>query len=185
MTSRRKRIAKTVLFLLSGCTIILVTAFLIVSVRMPNDAPLARMYRTEADLRALSTSIRAYVDAHGVYPPQGAAGLQSATACISHKADYFPQGPPLDGWGRPFCYVSHTDYQREGSGAIMQQGMYLAPDTYQLYSCGADGDSGLDDIAARRDNICSWDPAKTWRTVYHELQTTYYAATPDAGGDGS
>jgi len=141
-------------------------AAMLSSLRIPKDAPRPRMYRTEADLAALVKALEVYREAYGAYPPRGAAGLRLATDHLSRNADYLPDGPPPDAWGRPYCYVPHTEYAEPGSGALRMDEEFAAPDTYQVYSAGADGDPGLESAEARRDNICNWDPDKSWRAVY-------------------
>ena len=60
---------------------------------------------------------------------------------------------------------------------------YCAAESFQLYSVGADGIAGVDEAAKQRDNICSWDLVKSWRVVYHRLQSEYEATgRPDASG---
>ncbi len=132
-----------------------------------SDSPVARMYRTEADLASLANAIDAYFEAKGVYPPPGDVGLAVALDFISQTVDYFPDGPPVDGWGRPFHYVPNFAYPTNDSGAL-KDGTYFAPETYQLYSVGQDGDAGKTNPAARADNITSWDTDQPWRSVYAE-----------------
>ena len=129
------------------------------------DAPVSRMYRTEADLRSLVTAIDTYFADKGVYPPPGEAGIAVALAHLSQTVDYFPDGAPRDGWGRAFVYVPHFSYRAAESRAL-RDGEFFAPDTYQLYSVGADGLDGVDDVAGRADNITSWDSERSWRRVY-------------------
>ena len=141
--------------------------------RMPEDAPLARMYRAETDITALAKAVEAYFEVQGLYPSAGTDGLRLATEFLSSKALYFPQGPPLDPWGRPYQYVSHDHYEEPGSVALRSPAGYWAPDHYQLYSKGADGDAGIDDPSKQRDNVCNWDREKSWRAVYKALQETF------------
>jgi len=131
------------------------------------DSPNARMYRTEADLASLANAIDSYYDAKGVYPPPGEVGVVVALDHISQTVDYFPDGPPVDGWSRAFHYVPHFTYPSKDSGAL-KDGDYFAPGTYQLYSLGADGDSGVTNAAAQADNITSWDEDRPWRDVYRD-----------------
>lgn len=147
---------------------------LYLSLRLPEDAPLPRMYRTEAALRALATAVEAYRDAHGAYPPGGPAGLDAAVRLLSRKVDYMPGGAPEDAWGRPFRYVPHTQYEAPDSPALRAPGgAPYAPGAFQLYSDGADGDSGLANPGAQRDNITNWDAARSWRPVYRAATTPY------------
>jgi hypothetical protein len=145
----------------------------IMSLRVPKDSPLARMYRTEADLRALVTAVEMYRRHLGVYPPGGREGLRAATKHLSRNVDYLPQGPPNDGWDRPYVYVPHTEYARLGSRAFTGPRGAFAPQTFQIYSVGRDGDAGLTNPELARDNIVSWDPDCSWRAVYKEGQSEF------------
>jgi hypothetical protein len=140
---------------------------------MPHDAPLARMYRTEAGLALLVNALETYHAAHDAYPPAGPAGLRLATEYLSRKVNYLPGGPPADEWSRPYHYVPHTEYLETGSGAVQSAYGFFAPDSFQLYSYGADGESGLDASKGLKDNICNWNPDKSWRAVYHEYQRVF------------
>jgi len=141
---------------------------------VPDGSPLARMYRTEADLTALATVIRMYHNAHGVYPPGGPPGFQAAIRDISKSTQYFPDGAPPDAWGHPYRYIPNSEYEGVGSGALRASDRgYFAPDTFQLYSTGMDGQAGVDEPEARRDNITSWDESRPWRRLYGERQRTY------------
>ena len=153
-----------------GLLAVAIAALLITpSLMRDSDSPIARMYRTEADLASLANAIDAYFEAKGVYPPPGGVGLAVALEHISQSVDYFPDGPPLDGWGRPFHYVPSFAYPTHDSGAL-KDGTYLAPETYQLYSLGQDGDAGRTNPAARADNITSWDSDRPWRSLYGKLE---------------
>lgn len=136
------------------------------SLGVPPNSPQARMYRTESDLTALREAITHYQAETGAWPPPGQAGLEQATALRSRRANYFPDGPPRDAWGQPFYYVPHSTYDAPQSDALRDEtGAYFAPDMYQLYSAGADGDP-----QTLADNIVSWDARKGWRPVYKALQ---------------
>jgi hypothetical protein len=142
--------------------VLVVAVFVARSFWVSPDAPMSRMYRTEADLRSLMTAIETYYAYKGVYPPPGEAGIAVALAHLSQTVDYFPDGAPLDGWGQAFVYVPHFAYRGGESGAL-KDGDYFAPDSYQLYSVGADGDA--ETVA---DNITSWDADRSWRRIYRE-----------------
>ena len=159
---------------LAACIVCLIVflVYFAVALRIPNDAPRARMYRAETDLTAMAKAVDTYFNTHGAYPESGSEGLRRATAHLSSSADYFPTGPPLDPWYRPYVYVRHTDYRKPGSWALHVPEGFHAPNTYQLYSKGADGVAGLDDEAQRRDNICHWDRAKSWRPLYKTRTAT-------------
>ncbi|MBI5095780.1 MAG: type II secretion system protein GspG [Candidatus Hydrogenedentes bacterium] len=141
--------------------------------RLPQDAPLARMYRTEADLAVLVKALDTYHAARGVYPPGGAGGLRMATDFLSRTGHYLPEGPPTDGWDRPFVYVPGDAYAAPESQALHRAEVYYAPHTYQVYSLGADGAAGIGDVAQQQDNITSWDSAKPWRSTYQRLNADY------------
>ena len=164
-------------------------AYLIAALRMPYDAPLARMYRTEADLAFLAKAVDTYKRDNGQYPPAGADGLRRATDHLSRHANYVPEGPPPDSWGHYYYYVPATQYAEPESAALKcgdarssaarSSAAYCAPDTYQLYSAGADGDPGLDAAEGRRDNICNWDRSKPWRAAYRDLNRAFMRQTGD------
>lgn len=159
--------------MLSVFTLILLAFYLLLSLRLPEDAPLARMYRTEADIAFLKKAIEHYREMKGAYPPAGHQGLFEATRVLSAKADYVSGGPPPDGWDRPYHYVPHAQYAEPQWQALRSGDAYCAPDTYQLYSAGADSDPGLDDAVKQQDNILSWDSSKTWRAVYREANEAF------------
>lgn len=127
------------------------------------------MYRTESDLIYLRNAIESYRAKEGAYPPAGPRGLREAVERLSGAARYLPDGPPCDAWGRPYCYVPNTQYAQPGSRALGMGGAYAAPDTFQVYSVGADGDAGLDNPALQKDNITCWEAAKPWRPVYRQM----------------
>lgn len=162
---------------LAGCV---AAALLVIAVAMavllvpawlrPSDGPLARMFRTEADLTSLSHAVDVYRDQEGAYPPPGLDGLERAVAALSRNMDYFAKGPPHDAWDLPYIYVPAAEYADEPRKALKDEaGGWFAPDTFQLYSAGADGEAGLTDPEAQRDNITSWDEGKSWRKIYRDL----------------
>lgn len=148
-------------------------SFWIVSVATPEDSPRARMFRTEADLRALKTALETYHDEYDAYPPSGLEGLAKAMAYLSRNVQYHTGGAPVDGWGQPFQYVPAYAYPDAGSRALEGNDGYFAPHTYQLYSPGMDGDPGFEESLKQRDNIVSWDENQTWRELYSERQRSY------------
>lgn len=115
------------------------------AIRVPMDAPVPRMYRAETDLEALAKALSYYQEDHGEAPPPGDAGLRMATDHLSKLAGYFPEGPPLDPWGRPYRY-------EERNGAKL------------LRSLGRDGEPGTDD------DIFHGMAAQPWRAHYRTLQ---------------
>jgi len=140
---------------------------------VPADSPLARMYRTEADLTSLVKAVETYHALYGVYPPGGRDGLQKACAALSRRANYLPDGPPPDGWNRPFRYVPSTEYDFPGSPTVRQDGQPYAPGAYQIYSMGSTAGPDSNAPDTRRGFITSWDKEKTWRPSYNELQKQY------------
>ena len=175
---RARRCCLSAALIVGAPLLLMVGAYLVYVNRMPEDAPLAPMYRTEANLTALCTAVDTYFEAHEAYPPAGAGGLRLATDHLSRNVPYLPDGPPRDAWDQPFCYVPNTEYDRPGAGALRDAGGYPARDTYQVYSVGANGAPGHDDETKRLDNITSWDPDRMWRAVYHEHQRTYREDAP-------
>lgn len=172
-TSRKRRgcffaaFAALIIFFSIGVT------WLILAISTPEDSPRARMFRTEADLRALMTAVETYRAEMGAFPPEGPEGLRLATEFLSRNVAYLPGGPPLDAWGNAYLYAPATAYGTPGSPALKDDGGFLAPDSYQLYSMGMDGDAGMDETLKRRDNIASWDSQRSWRSVYTERQKKF------------
>ncbi len=74
---------------------------------------------TYASLRGISDAVRAYHQAYGAIPASlsDLAGLENGYSWVN------PNGPTLDGWGRPFIYL------REESG-------------FEVLSFGRDGQPG-------------------------------------------
>ena len=162
-----------ILTALVGAPVVAVAVYLFVSLKTPSDAPLARMYRTEADLASLAKAVDVYYADHGQYPSAGESGLRLATDHLSRKVDYFAGGPLRDAWGQPYTYAPHSQYPEPEAGALEANGEYFAADTYQIYSAGADGEPGIDKPHRRLDNICSWDKSRSWRPVYRELDEVF------------
>lgn len=173
ISSRRGRAMAVITFVGAACVAGAAALYCIVALRLPEDAPLARMYRTEADLAALAKAVDLYFEADKAYPPGGPEGLRLATDHLSRNAAYFPYGPPNDAWAEPFTYVPHKEYGKTDLQALRHDGVFLAPETYQLYSTGADRASGVDDPAGQADNVTSWDEAKSWRAKYQTLNKRY------------
>jgi len=186
ISSRRGRTIAVVALVGGACAAGAAALYCIVALRLPEDAPLARMYRTEADLAALAKAVDMYCESYGAYPPGGPAGLRLATEHLSRNAVYFPSGPPNDAWAEPFVYVPlkacqsgdwrsrGTEYGETDSQALQHDSVFFAPETYQLYSMGADRISGVDDPAGQADNITNWDKAKSWRAKYRDLNKRYF-----------
>ncbi len=147
--------------------------YLFVALRLPEDAPLARMYRTEAELTVLANAVANYRATHGEYPPAGVEGLEMAVAHLTRHVNYLPGGPPTDAWDRPYVYIPSRQYAYFADALRDDQGVYCAPDTFQVYSCGADGSSGVEQPEARRDNITGWQHERPWRAYYKELTRQY------------
>jgi hypothetical protein len=170
----RRRLRRVVLFLLAGAVVLVGGGYIIVAKRLPEDAPLARMYRTEASLAGLVRAVEGYRHDTGAWPPPGPEGLKMATDHLSRAASYFPDGPPPDAWGRPFVYVPGDTYAAPGSSALRDaRGGHFAPDSFQLYSVGADGNPGLEQGSAAEDNIVSWDDSRPWRALYHKMNKAF------------
>jgi len=136
-------------------------------------AYLVPMYRTEANLTAIESAIRAYSDRYDAIPPSGRKGLQLAIDELNREVTFYPEGVPKDGWDRDYVYVNSQDYENDNSMAIKDAGSELHhnPGGYQLYSVGQDGKrSGEDGPMAgdrlNEDNIHNWDRNQSWRTVY-------------------
>ena len=174
ISSRRGRAVAVIVLIGGACAAGAAAVYCIVALRLPEDAPLARMYRTEADLAALAKAVDMYFESCGAYPPGGPAGLRLATDHLSRNAAYFPYGPPNDAWAEPFTYVPHKEYGETNSPALRRDGIFFAPETYQLYSMGADRASGGESFPAYLDNITSWDAAKSWRAKYRDLNKRYF-----------
>jgi type II secretory pathway pseudopilin PulG len=133
----------------------------------------AAMYRTEANLVAIESAIRAYRDRYEALPPSGKRGLELAVEELNRDVVFYPEGVPKDGWGQDYVYVNADDYEGEHSLAIRDAGSELChnPRGYQLYSVGSDGKGSPEDgpMAGDRlndDNINNWDGKRSWRTVY-------------------
>ena len=169
ISSRRGRTIAVIVLVGGACAAGAAALYCIVALRLPEDAPLARMYRTEADLAALAKAVNLYCESYGAYPPGGTDGLRLATDHLSRNAAYFPSGPPNDAWAEPFVYVPNREYGETKAQALRRDGTFFAPETYQLYSMGADRDP-----ARQTDNITSWDAAKSWRAKYRELNKRYF-----------
>ena len=159
--------------------LILASFYFLLSLHLPKDAPLARMYRCEADLAFLIKAVDHYHEVKGEYPAAGAEGLAEATRLLSAKVNYLPDGPPPDAWGRAYQYVPHAQYGQPQWQALRCGEAFCAPGAYQIYSAGADGDAGMNDPAKRADDICSWDPSKPWRAVYREANAAFMKARRD------
>ena len=168
MTSSQRR-WRTGCFLAAAPLALLAAWWLARSLALPNDSPLARMYRTETILTVLANAVDAYHAEYGTYPGPGRPGLDAAINLLATKANYLPGGTPYDAWGRPYRYIPSTAYNAPGSEALRCGQDFCQPETYQLYSAGADGHPGVDDDATRVDNITSWEPDKPWRAVYHAM----------------
>lgn len=174
MTSKTRSRVLLTLSLLAMCVFGLAFGFIAYSVSVPKGSPKAQMNRTEAALTLLMTALDSYKTDLGVYPPRGQAGLRFATKHLSRNVNYVPGDESLDAWGQPFVYVTPLDYATPGSGALEEGGKYYAPDTYQLYSAGMDGDPGADSIEKRYDNITSWDTTRAWRATYQRRHQQFF-----------
>ena len=139
--------------LIALCVIVAPGAFVYWSLHVPENSPMAKMYRTEAGLAALGRAIEAYRLTYGADPPEGIEGLEKSIEVLSRTARYFPDGPPHDGWGREFVYTPGL------------KGGFI-----QLFSMGQDGETGEGAIA---DDIQHTHPPRPWRKVYKGRQKAY------------
>lgn len=175
MTSKSRRNGCILLvFFLLMATVAVGLSFLVMSIAVPENSPLAQMYRTEAALALLINAIETYRADLGDFPPPGQEGLRLATRHLSRHVNYVTDEQSLDAWGRPFVYVPARAYTESDSPAIRDGIAFFAPDTYQLYSVGIDGDAGLESAAKRADNIVSWDDRRTWRERYRKLHQEFF-----------
>ncbi len=141
---------------------------------LPSDAPLARMYRAESTLAALARAVESYHEQYGTYPTPGTDGLRAAIHALSRVASYFGGDLPPDPWDRPYHYVPNSHYAEPDSDALSKDGSFFAPDSFQIYSAGADGLTGKDNPDAMRDNITCWDTSRPWRSVYRVLTREFF-----------
>ena len=162
------------LVLIGMCLFGIALGFVAYSVSIPAGSPKARMSRTEAALTLLKTAIDTYKTDLGVYPPAGQPGLRMATKHLSRNVNYITDEESLDGWDQPFIYVPSAEYATKGLGALEVSGKFFAPDTYQLYSIGMDGDAGIDATDKRADNITSWESDHPWSKTYQRRHQDYF-----------
>ncbi len=153
----------------AGVAAVAAVLFAFLAGNMPPDAPLARMYRTEGVVRQAVAAITAYRAQHGVYPRAGAEGLHAAWRMAGQPA--LPG--PVDAWDQPLVYLPHDAYTTSGLPVMPCDGGPCAPQTFQVYSVGADGDPGLYDPERRVDNITGWDAAPVWREAYQARHKTF------------
>jgi hypothetical protein len=171
--------------ILVALLLLLLSAVILLSILRNRGSKLrAAMYRTEANLVAIESAIRAYTDRYEALPPSGNRGLELAVEELNRDVVFYPEGVPLDGWSQDYIYVNADDYESEGSLAIRDAGsdLYHNPGGYQLYSVGSDGKRGPEDgpMAGDRlndDNINNWDGKRSWRAVYR--------LRSQAGGDST
>lgn len=152
------------------CALLLYVMF---TARIPADSPMARMYRTEADMALLRKAILVYYDTYEVYPPGGEHGLSIAMELFTNVDRFLPEGLPADGWEEAFVYVPHSEYGMPESSALLVNDGFEAPESFQLFSRGADGKAGASASSEREDNIVSWEKSKNWRPTYKKLQRTF------------
>jgi len=160
---------------LLGCILLMILSAVLVP-RCPGrirSERLAPMYRTEANLTAIESAIRAYSDRYDAFPPTGMKGLQLAIDELNREVNFYPEGVPKDGWGRDYVYVNSDDYNNSIAIKDARSELYHNPGGYQLYSVGQDGKRSAEDgpMAGDRlneDNVNNWDTKQPWRTVYKE-----------------
>lgn len=153
--------------------ILLAVALLMVAYRTRSGGLLGAMYRTEANLVAVESAVRAYKDQYASLPPSGKEGLQLAIDEQNRNVTFYPGEALKDAWDRDYVYVKNDDYASESFLAIKdaRSGLYHNRGGYQLYSLGADGEQSPEDglMAGDRlndDNINNWDSNAKWRSVY-------------------
>ncbi|HRI87836.1 MAG TPA: type II secretion system protein GspG [Candidatus Hydrogenedentes bacterium] len=151
----------------------LALGYIIIAISRPEGSPIAQMFRAEAGLAVLVMAVETYKTDLGAYPPSGQEGLLLAMRHVSKNVDYMPQDQALDPWGFPFVYVTRDAYASTAS-ALQNDGAYLSPNTYQLYSIGMDGDAGVDSSYGVNDNISNWDTDKSWRKTYERRHREYF-----------
>jgi hypothetical protein len=144
--------------------LVVVTFRIISGSRMPLDSPVPMMYRTEAQMQSLLSSIDKHHKMYGEYPPSGIDGQKAAVDALNATVQYLTE-LPRDAWGRHFVYIRSADYDNE-AGAIknLETGGFHNPETYQLYSLGMDGQPSI------TDSINNWDKNRSWRKVYEDRQ---------------
>lgn len=175
MTSKEKRNGCILGIFFGGLSLFSVgLAYLVISISTPAGSPMAQLYRTEVGLTALVKAVETYKNDLGVYPPAGQEGLLLAARHLSRNANYMPEEQQLDSWGHPYVYVPASDYAKPGSGAMKDRDTYFAPDTFQIYSVGMDGDAGDEAPLRRKDNITSWEPDRPWRPTYKDRHKEYF-----------
>ena len=84
---------------------------LIVAIAIPNlvnAIQRGRQSRTVGDARGISTSIAMYQQDYAKYPV--AASLEDAEVLRPHLLPYMANYGALDGWQRPFMYISDGDH---------------------------------------------------------------------------
>lgn len=175
MTSREKKNGCILTVIFGGMSLFAcLLSYLVISISTPQGSPMAQLYRTEVGLTALVKAVETYKNDLGVYPPAGQEGLTLATRHLSRNANYMPEQQDVDSWGHPYIYVPASDYAQPNSGAMRERDAYFAPDTFQIYSVGLDGDAGQEAPLRRRDNVTSWESDRPWRPVYKELHKQYF-----------
>ena len=162
-----------ILAILASLSLLAAVVLTMIAGRAGSGGPLGAMYRTEANLVAVESAIRAYTDRFGMLPPSGKEGLQLAIDELNRNVPFYPEGIPKDDWDRDYIYANGDDYASENSLAVKdaRSGLYHNPGGYQLYSLGADGRRSPEDGPTagdrlNQDNINNWDSRAPWRSVY-------------------
>jgi len=136
MTMKHTRVVRrgfTLIELLLVLVILAVLAALVVP-KFTNRSQQARETAAKTDLSNLETAINAFEIDTGRFP-SGDEGLgallQQPSNVTGWRGPYLSRGLPKDPWGNPYAYKQPG--QRNPSG-------------FDLYSLGADGREGNDDI---------------------------------------
>jgi hypothetical protein len=140
------------------------------------------MYRTEAQMQSLVSSIEKYYKMYGEYPGSGIEGQQAAVDALNATVVYLTE-LPRDAWARHFVYIRADDYGADSMGAVRDIGTetFYNPGMYQLYSLGMDGggvrDDDPDDLQSpNRDNVNNWDQGRSWRRTYRDRQREFQSS---------
>ena len=127
---------------------------LFLALAAPVHARSTRSGRTAADVMMLSTGCKGFQMEYGVYPPEETwlDELQATSNAVlnTRQIVFADQGRSVDSWGSPFVYRYPGNHN---------------PDSFDLYSLGADGASasGGDDP----DDIASWHESGRWFRHYN------------------
>ncbi|MGE5609956.1 MAG: type II secretion system major pseudopilin GspG [Bacillota bacterium] len=128
-----RRSGFTLIELLLVMVILMVLAG-IVAPKFTNRSEQARITAAKTDIANLEVALDAFEIDNGRYPTSDEkleALVRAPQNCPNWKGEYIKRGVPSDPWGRPYVYVYPGQHNANG---------------YDLYSLGADGREGNDDI---------------------------------------